>query len=462
MGMRSGLSRLPFWGTVTLALPVAYVSSFVAEGGPPMAEGCSGAGPIVTEPGISSVWLPPGPIPVGRDGFFVFNASGYSVTEEQIPEAIELEVRNAAGELVLGELAGFAATHRPLPLQSTFTFGWHASELLGAGQSLSVRLSVRGSDPVISADTTLSATDATAELSQPPLVFQEWKGQTLDVGAAVTCPNGEMLSCSNEPTRSFGADLERSVNVELVADVVPDPAVMTLWQYEVSAVPGKGTLREPLPNEVRFSHYEAAPSLAFFPRFSEVLEEYCLRVTVRDLRTDAALSQDWCSRPPNPMPEFTYDRIKSCASVTPEYLPRWCAGRDPGFSPSCLDEGGAGAGGSAGSGVGGSDNVPTGTGGSSEGLAGSSAMNGGVGGDATTPPAAGSTSAPPSAAGASAEAGSSATGGDAPTDAGTTTVLTEAGCGCRVAPRGAQREAWLSLIALGALGSVWGRRRARR
>lgn len=457
--MNGRRSRFVFWGAVTLALPLAYVSSFVAEGGPPIAEGCSGGGPIATpDPGVSFVWLPPGPVPVGRDGFFVFNAGGYSVTAEQVPDAIEIEVRNGAGELVLGEVEHFVADLRPLPVHSTFTFGWHANELLNADQDLSVRLSIRDSDPVISAEITLSVTDATAEFSQPPLVFQEWTGQTIDAGQAVTCPNGAMTSCGNGPIHFFGSALERSVNVRLEAASLPDPAVMTLWQYEVSAVPGKGTLRESLPNEVRFSHYESAANLAFFPGFSEVLDEYCLRVTVRDLRTDASLGKDWCSRPPNPMPEVTYDRITSCASVTPEYLPRWCAGRDPSFSASCLASGGAAAGGTAGSGAAGMDGVPAGAGGTS---AGSGAATAGVGGRTTAPPTAGSTSATPSAGRTSSEAGSSATSSEPP-EGEPVTVLTEAGCGCRVAPRGAQREAWISFFAFAAFGLVWGRRGARR
>lgn len=470
--MKRRHSRFLFWGAVTLAVPPAYVSSFMAEGGPPLAEGCSGGGPGPVDPVLSSVWLPPGPIPVGLDGFFVFNVNGYSVTAEEIPDDIELEVRNGAGELVFGEIEHFVERIGSPSVQSTFTFGWHAAELLEAGQTLDVRLSARDSDPLLSSETTFTVTDATAEFAQPPLAFQEWTGQTVDVGQAVTCPNGAMTSCMTDPIHSFGADLERSVSVRLEAAAVPDPAIMTLWQYEVSAVPGKGTLREPVPHRVRFSHAQSVPGLAFFPGFADVLDEYCLRVTVRDLRTDGSLSQDWCSRPPSPMPEVRYDRITTCASVTPEYLPRWCAGRDPGFSAggsaSCTAIGGGGAGGSAGGGVAGTDAVPAGTGGMTAAGSGGDAPGGGGrddaspgGGSTNTAPVGGSTHAAPSA-GTSSEAGSAATGGDTADDAEPTTVITESGCGCRVAPHGTQREAWFSLIALAAFGSVWGRRRARR
>lgn len=355
---------MAFWAAVGLAVPFAYASSFFAEGGAPVAEGCSGggAGPA----GLQSVWATESNT-VGRDGFFVIRASGYAVSSEVALGALEVEVTNAGGTAVPGAVTLLHKNEST----STFSYGWLATDPLEAGQGLTARIAIRNADPPKTTQATLNVVDQEAVLTQPPLEFRDWETWIQDSGPMLECPRkfapGDCLTLNQ-----FGTELQRTESADL-------------------------------------------------------------EVTVRDLKTTESLSHTFCSSPARPLLERNYDGINTCANVPDAYRDRWCARQEPAVEDgSCAAPGSAGtAGGTATAGTGG---VPT------------------------APPAAGASAA--GTAGSAADAGNGSGGDETAAERDSRAVLTEAGCGCRVAPRGGQRDAWLTMSALGVFGLAWGRRRA--
>lgn len=435
-----------FWVAFGLALPLAYASSLIVQGGAPVAEACTPWMP--PDPGVSGLFSG-AVLTVGRDGFFPFAASGYDVNSEAVLEAIDVEVRDRAGELMPGALEILLSIERE-QAPSEFVLNWIADEPLPTDEQLSVRLSVIGSDPLVSSDATLTVKDQTAPLTLPDLKFQDWERLILGTGETRTCMPNSPGWCG---PIEYGVEVERLLEAAVQADDIAEPPVASVWEYTLSDVPGKGELAAPMTPVLLISNGE--PNLVpFYPKFRGDLEEYCVEVTVRDLRTDETLSEKYCSTPPDSVTEFNADPIKSCDSVPPEFLSRWCEGRDSSFNPSCPDAG-TGGNGAGGNGTGGAG---AGTGSSTGGSAGgNTAGTGGVPTD--PPPAAGTAGTTPASGGTGADTGNGAAGEDAGDGSEVTTVVTEGGCGCRVIPRGGRHEAGLSVAVLGMFGVLWARRR---
>lgn len=441
-----------FWVAVAVAVPFAYVSSFAVQGGASVAEACTPWMP--PDPGVSSFFGGAGALTVGQDGFFAFGATAYGVNEAAVLEAIDVEVRNPAGDLVPGELAVLRSFERE-QAPSEFILSWVANETLPTDEPLSVRISVAESEPLVSSEATLTVADRSAPLTLPDLKFEDWERLTLGTGETRTClPNSNGWCGPIE----YGVELERLMEVAVQAEGVPEPPVASVWEYTLSEVSGKGELALPMTPILLVNDGE--PNLVpFYPKFRGDLEEYCVEVTVRDLRTDETLSETFCAAPPEAVTEFNADLIKSCDSVPPEFLSRWCEGRDASFDPSCADlgEGGHGSGG-------------TGTGGSGAGGASAGSSAGGTGGGVTAgaggipidPPPAAGTAGTTASGGTGADTGNGAAGEDAGDDGEPTTVVTEGGCGCRVVPNSDRRNGALAWVGIAlAAGLTWRRRRAK-
>jgi MYXO-CTERM domain-containing protein len=408
-----------------MAVPLAYAASILAEGDPPRAEAC--VPPWLTmAPGLNSLHVWESDITVGRDGFFAFAASGFGVNAATALRALDVEVHHAAGEVVPGEVQVLLTFEHEQPESSQFWLSWLARDTLAPGARLGLRISIRGSNPLVSHEGTLTVSDETAVLALPHFELGDWHGLIADTGPKLTCTPSSPGWCF---PIEFGTGVERLLGAVVRADDFPEPPVAAFWEYTVSEVPGKGTLAEP-PGPFTLINNGEPDAVYFYPRFRGELDEYCLKVSVRDLRTDESLSATHCASPPASVDEVNSDPIMNCLTVPTEYLSRWCEGRGPSFDPSCPD---ASAGGS--SGMGGNDAVVTaGTGVS---LAGSSGMRAGAGGT--------------SVAGAPAEEGE---------DDGSRSVLTEAGCGCRTAPSGQPRGA-LAFTGLLAFAAAFALRRRR-
>jgi hypothetical protein len=418
--MKKRQSRMMFWGSLGVCVPLAYFSSFAAEGGPPMAEGCSGSGPYGV---VASLDGPTSQLKVGRDGFFAFWAFAPGLGRTEVLAAIDAEVHDAADELVPGELTVLGEMGELNARR--FALGWQADEPLVAGDTLDVRVTTTAANSETANRATLGVVDETAELALPPIRFHDWKVVMHDTGETRTCSNA-LTGCG--PV-AFGGATEEWQESRLAADALPAAPVISAWEYTATEVPGKGTLVAALANQIALTSSSAPSYVSLDAKFRDVLEEYCLLVTMRDLRTDEKLSQEICASPERPLARENRDRVQACTSVEPEFLTRWCEGGDPSTRPACPP---AGASGSS-------------AGGSSAAGSNASGSSGGGTAGLSSQPMAGDGSEPV---------------GEGALNAGEDeVVITEAGCGCRLAPNGGRRDAWLSVAALAALGLAWGRRR---
>lgn len=415
-------SALRPWAAAAVIVPfVSIASSFLPAGVTPLAEAC--VPPATITPGVTALNLGQSDITVGRDGFFVFSASGVDATEAMARSAVDVEVTNAAGALVPGDVAIMLFQEHERPDSNVFWLSWEARDALPAGARFSLRVSLRGAGPLAALEGTLDVVDATAGLASSEFEFSDWQALLADTGPKLTCTPKTPGWCG---PIEFGSNVERVLSASVRAETF-SRGVPILWEYKLSEVPGKGTLAEPLGPTYATGE---VGELGFHPLFREKLDQYCVEITVRDLRTDETLRDTYCGSPPPAPAEVDGDPIQDCLTVPPEYLERWCDRRGPSFDPSCPDPG---AGGSSGFG-GGGDGPSAGTGSHSAG-------GGGM----------------PPTAGAAALAGASATDDD---DSGARTVITDRGCGCRVAPRAAG-QGWLWLAALATCGLVSGRRRGK-
>lgn len=424
-----------------LAVPFVHGASLFV-GGARVAQAC----PTETflPDGVRSVTALASKITIGRDGFFVVAASGYDLTTEE-SDTVRVEVRDAAGALVPGAVELLLHEDRERPDTDVLWLGWTASDQLPTGARLTARVSASSALTVEDASVELTVADEIAPLVLPPFEFTAWRGLFVDTGPKLTCTPNQPGWCF---PIEFGTNAESALEVFVQSMPLPELPVAAFWEYSVREVAGKGALVEPAQRSLRIKHDSGEESVSFRTRFRGELEEYCVEVTVRDLRTDESLSETHCAAPPELVDETNLDAVKGCQSVPHEYLPRWCHGRDPNLDASCRDPivGSGGGAGMAGSG----------------GAAGASGAAPGSGGDTPVDPPPGMAGSTPGSAGTHSSAGSGVMGpGDnGETEGSDSEQVVSRGCGCRLAPRAAEREAWWWLAGLAGLGLVLARRRA--
>lgn len=367
-----------FWAAVLVLVPLAYASSFLAEGGPPEAEGCSGRGPLPETPAVRALLEPPANMNVGRDGFFVFTARTNGREPEAAAEALEVEVTDRDGARIPGEHAVLLVGVPNDLTERDVSFSWKASEAIAADEVLTLRVTAGDDNPDATLTTTLHVRDATAELVAPEAEFANWQSVLRDSGEVLHCGLGS-VGC---PGINFGANLEPMDRPSVVV-TAPELPVVAVWEYSVQEIPEAGAFEAPLSAQTAVLD-NGERLVHFTPTLRGQLDRYCVSVTVRDVRTDATASQEVCATPERTPSTTNEDRIAKCLSVPDQYLSRWCAAKGQSAHPDCWE--------------------------------------------------------PEPSAQPDAEAG---------------------GGGCHIATRGAEREAWLSLIGVGALGFGWMRRRRR-
>lgn len=419
--MKRRRSAWSFWAAVGCAAPATYFSSFA--GGAPVAEACPSEATLPD--GVRNVSVFASSVTIGRDGFFVAAASGYDLTAEAFG-TVRVEVRDAAGELVPGELELLRNEDRERPDTDVLWLGWTASAMLQTGARLTLRVSVPSA--MVSTEAELTVADESAALALPQFEFTTWRGLFVDTGPKLTCTPKQPGWCF---PIEFGTNAESVLEASLQTNELSGLPVAGVWEYSVSEVAGKGALVEPLEPYLRLKHDLGPEVIPFRLRFRDELDEYCVKLTVQDLHTEESLSETYCGAPPEFVEEVDLDAVKGCQSVPHEYLPRWCQGRDPNVDASCRDP--------------------------IVGMGGGAGTTGGVGAGG----ASGGTA--PGSAGTHSSAGSGvASPGDDDDhhDSATSQVVSQ-GCGCRLAPHATEREGWLSLAGLGVLGLVWACRRAR-
>jgi MYXO-CTERM domain-containing protein len=451
-----------FWGAVAGLLPLAYASSYVAVGAGP-AEGCSGA---PAEEAVGVLYLSSRGLDedarVDRNGFFPFWASIANVDKSAALDAITVEVRDESGELVPGETV-FIKEERDDAWRSELTLGWSASEPRRGDEVLAFHATATNSVDSVTLDVELSVVDVEPELALPSFEVTEWTRVKYDAGPEIGCHGFE--SCSE--SSGFGSELHDARRMTLQASSVM-PEVLVLWEFEWVPVSGKGNRVYSDPDP--FTGY--SPGLQAWLTFAAGLEEYCVRLRGRDLRTADTREQEICASPSADSKEVTYDSIRSCFEPPEGFLERWCLNADELDVAAYEDECAPYLMPSAGSG--GSGGASSGTGGSGASSSGGTASGGSSGkgmGSAPEPPLAdagapmpdddaGSNEDPPDGAGTAGSPGDDGEAGSA--GKGSKSVLTEGGCGCRSAGSNGDRNSVLGSVGLGVLGLGLALRRRRR
>ena len=202
--------------------------------------------------------------------------------------------------------------------------------------------------------------------------------------------------------------------------------------------------------------------------FSDVLDEYCIRVQGNDLRNGGSEIVEFCASPVRPLATLSLDAIGNCSEPPPAQHERWCRAPDheevrtTAQLAECERLLGTGEGGSAGeasSSAGGSGNGGSGARGPSAGGDGGREQTGGNGGRS---PTGGSNGAGTGATGTPEPAETAGAGSEETDDAGgTQRVLTDGGCGCRTAGDPSRPYGALALAGLFALAARLGFRRRR-
>jgi hypothetical protein len=282
--------------------------------------------------GVRRLSAPDEVMPVGLDGFFVFQLNAGRVDAEAAVDALSLEVRDGNGELVEGDAAVLREESEGNALE--LMIGWTSRTTRTPNEVLEVRGSAENSVGRVELAVKLDVRDASAELALPELE-SEWRNLRRDTGDITSCSNGCVNSCSNNCVSTyFGVETEEVLWVN-VGGLTPETPVTVAWEYTLDEVPGKGQLAGPAPFTVLVRRGSAATSLYAGLAFRDTLDEYCVRLTARDLKTDTSLASEFCSSPERPLQEASGDRIFECSSVPPEFMPRWCE-YHPSV-PACAD-----------------------------------------------------------------------------------------------------------------------------
>jgi hypothetical protein len=372
-----------FWVGVVLAVPMAYASLYAAEGGPPQAEGCSGAGPM-SETGVTGLYAE-AEEPVANDGFVMITAVVQNMDVDAALSNLTLEVHDAAGNVVDGTTK-VLFDHAVTTGLSHVSIGWWANALREPGEILALRASVVSDVRSVELVSQLVVHDVDPVLVLPEFEAISWSEITDDAGSSQLCP-GAPSSCVPS---FFGADTFVGRSLSLSAPPVSEVEVGWLYQFEM--VPSKGTFVETPPLHAAIAHTSFTAQLSF----SQVLPEYCVRLVGRDPRTDEELSREWCMTPEPPIEALNHDGIALCQIAPPGFEERWCRTKQANGAippPECdtfLDASG-GAGGQPGS------------------------SGAGDAGRSDDPP----------------PAGDDASAGESASDTSGSIVRTNAGCGCR-------------------------------
>jgi MYXO-CTERM domain-containing protein len=339
---------------------------------------------------------------VGPDGFFTLSAHARNVMPNAAFEAIEVEVTDMHGDRIPGSTKLLHQEFTPNYAWVRVMAGWETSEPLEPGTTLLARMRSTNSEYTAESQTALTVSSERAVPTLPNLRFENWADVVHGTGPELTCRG---TTCG---TTQFRQNRERVVSVSLRDDEPGLSRPVVAWEISVQAIDGKGSFAEPIPPARIVSEDGTEPAYILFETmFRELLHEYCVLLTLRDLRTDQRLTSTLCSAPQLPLTQRNADAVGFCDEAPPGFESRWCD-RNPNDAACATHV---------------ADDLPP----------------------------------PLGVAGAGNTADSGSTAG-ANGDKADRVILTEAGCGCRTAS-GNERNRTVAFTALLALATALGVRR---
>jgi MYXO-CTERM domain-containing protein len=429
---RKRRNQLMFWLGVGCAVPFAYASTYAVNGAP-RAEGCSGeAGEV--DVGVLSLWAQTEEAAVGRDAFFTFQGSTNEIEPAEALAAITVTVTDEDGQLIAGAARILKQTDKANDVR-TLLFGWTASgDTRAEGEVLSFHAQAMNSLDMAVLDARLVVRDRDPELQLPNFDIFEFDAALRDRGPREVCEG--INECGS--TR-YGTELQKEVQMSLIAGGI-DPGVLVAWEFHLEEISGKGNFAEPA-RTFKIEGFDVHEWLTF----SDVLDEYCVRVVGHDWKTDTTKSSEVCASPEGEVLTTTYDGVGECYEPPAGLEERWCrsvASTDTNdwnhvsreqqdMCDRLLASGTSGAGGEAAvpaaGGAGPDEPVRGGSGGSSGSRGTTDPM------PPQPPPLAGSGAngnlEPDAGIPADSEAGSA----NADAETKPSRIITEGGCGCRTA-----------------------------
>ncbi len=337
------LARL---GSVALLVPAVFALSLglpdtALPTGVKEALGCSGAGNVPRPSGFT--WLKPTQIAISdrtsisiaTDGFFMIDAEANDLTAEQVEAALSVEVTDQAGLEVVGTLELFKE-HRP----GWYVFAWTSAEPLGVGAKLTASLHAEPAAMVaVGGDFELVVTGPPTPLSAGALSFAGWMDFYRGVGEPITCEAAYVSVCGGSQTviKSVPQGLIKQLATNakwslppIVGDVAWEARLaVSSAQADATLPPDKITyLTDPDTTELGFG------SLLVFPTKAD---SYCVKIVVKDLRTQAEVQTEACEAPQPSIGAASDSEVLLCLTPPNQAVTEgWCAAHAHSMLPECV------------------------------------------------------------------------------------------------------------------------------
>jgi hypothetical protein len=321
---------------VGLLVPAAFaVSMVVPEQGSlplgiPEALGCSGtgAGPSgsVAPPEPAWTYLAPAladgsaAIPVATDGFVLFNGGYVGLSDEQALAGLKLVVSDQDGNQVPGTVARLGT--------STQQFSWIATEPLTLGAHLTASFSALPvTDPsYASGKFTLDVVGPPPTLPTPSALFHGWTDIYVGSGAQVDCGAVMSTGCGGtySPQVFTTYEAQRS-EVMLSTDLAPTSGVA--WEVTTSQSNSNPD------GDLAYSQTAlvTGPLSSSWPlgqlTFGLDVDQVCVTVTIKDLRTGKETSGDVCHAVEADRESWTPDLGLCTAPPSEATRELWCRAR---------------------------------------------------------------------------------------------------------------------------------------
>jgi MYXO-CTERM domain-containing protein len=248
---------------------------------------------------------------VASDAFATFTAEARGVDAAAAFSSITIDVVDGAGNAVEGS-AELLSEHVPTPGVSHLLIGWSPNVEPELAETLALRASAASNERSFEVLSTLTVSDVDPVLELPEFDAVAWAEVTGDRGSPQSCPSSG--SCGN----TFGDETYLGRSVTISAEPVTD--VTVAWEYRIEALLGKGVFVSPPAKLAAIAGESTTVSL----EFSEVIDEYCVRITGRDLRTGDEQSREWCATPEPPIETSNQDAIQGCPSPPAGFERRFC------------------------------------------------------------------------------------------------------------------------------------------
>jgi MYXO-CTERM domain-containing protein len=327
--------RLARLGLVIGWVPVVFVSTMVVPEqvgvlGMGPALGCS-AGGNVPDPPAGFTWLKPSmmsltertSVPVGTDGFFVIDAEGHELSADSAESGMTVEVRDATGELVPGQV-WLLKEKQP----GWYLFGWEAATHLEVGAELTATLSaapLARDGENVGGDFPLVVMGEPAELSESTLSFPNWVGFFGGEEPTVDCtPDPDYSSCGPPERVQVPATLRQHEAANAVWQL-PELSVGVAWEARLAPAESDSDVLLPgLTPEYLVDTPETEVSLGMVV-FPTDAEQHCVVLSVQDLRVDDYYETEVCVATEAPSRFDTDSQLRACLEPpTDGSAEAWC------------------------------------------------------------------------------------------------------------------------------------------